>query len=288
MMHSMTGFGKASAEFKNRIIQVEVKSLNSKNCDINLKSASRYKAEDLKIRSLIKEVLDRGKIEMYIKVESIDNEQSVMINQDLANKYYSSLKSMADQLGADTSDLFKMAIGMPEVISREKEDMEEEEIEVLFTVIKEAMADMMTFRLQEGEKLDKEIGGRVGNIVNLLEDVKDIDEDRVEGVRERIKSHLAKADDIKVDENRFEQELIFYIEKLDITEEKVRLRAHCDYFHETMKTKFSGKKLGFISQEIGREINTLGSKSYHAGMQRIVVQMKDELEKIKEQVLNVL
>ena len=287
-MHSMTGFGKASAEFKNRIIQVEVKSLNSKNCDINLKSASRYKAEDLKIRSLIKEVLDRGKIEMYIKVESIDNEQSVMINQDLANKYYSSLKSMADQLGADTSDLFKMAIGMPEVISREKEDMEEEEIEVLFTVIKEAMADMMTFRLQEGEKLDKEIGGRVDNIVALLEDVKDIDEERVEGVRERIKSHLAKADDIKVDENRFEQELIFYIEKLDITEEKVRLRAHCDYFHETMKTKFSGKKLGFISQEIGREINTLGSKSYHAGMQRIVVQMKDELEKIKEQVLNVL
>ena len=287
-MHSMTGFGKASAEFKNRMIQVEVKSLNSKNCDINLKSASRYKAEDLKIRSLIKEVLDRGKIEMYIKVESIDNEQSVMINQDLANKYYSSLKSMADQLGADTSDLFKMAIGMPEVISREKEEMEEEEIEVLFTVIKEAMADMMTFRLQEGEKLDKEIGGRVGNIVSLLEDVKDIDEERVEGVRERIKSHLAKADDIKVDENRFEQELIFYIEKLDITEEKVRLRAHCDYFHETMKTKFSGKKLGFISQEIGREINTLGSKSYHAGMQRIVVQMKDELEKIKEQVLNVL
>lgn len=287
-MHSMTGFGKASAEFKNRMIQVEVKSLNSKNCDINLKSASRYKAEDLKIRSLIKEVLDRGKIEMYIKVESIDNEQSVMINQDLANKYYSSLKSMADQLGADTSDLFKMAIGMPEVISREKEEMEDGEIEVLFTVIKEAMADMMTFRLQEGEKLDKEIGGRVGNIVTLLEDVKDIDEERVEGVRERIKSHLAKADDIKVDENRFEQELIFYIEKLDITEEKVRLRAHCDYFHETMKTKFSGKKLGFISQEIGREINTLGSKSYHAGMQRIVVQMKDELEKIKEQVLNVL
>ena len=287
-MHSMTGFGKASAEFKNRMIQVEVKSLNSKNCDINLKSASRYKAEDLKIRSLIKEVLDRGKIEMYIKVESIDNEQSVMINQDLANKYYSSLKSMADQLGADTSDLFKMAIGMPEVISREKEEMEEEEIEVLFTVVKEAMADMMTFRLQEGEKLDKEIGGRVGNIVTLLEDVKDIDEERVEGVRERIKSHLAKADDIKVDENRFEQELIFYIEKLDITEEKVRLRAHCDYFHETMKTKFSGKKLGFITQEIGREINTLGSKSYHAGMQRIVVQMKDELEKIKEQVLNVL
>jgi uncharacterized protein (TIGR00255 family) len=284
----MTGFGKASAEFKNRMIQVEVKSLNSKNCDINLKSASRYKAEDLKIRSLIKEVLDRGKIEMYIKVESIDNEQSVMINQDLANKYYSSLKSMADQLGADTSDLFKMAIGMPEVISREKEEMEDGEIEVLFTVIKEAMADMMTFRLQEGEKLDKEIGGRVGNIVTLLEDVKDIDEERVEGVRERIKSHLAKADDIKVDENRFEQELIFYIEKLDITEEKVRLRAHCDYFHETMKTKFSGKKLGFISQEIGREINTLGSKSYHAGMQRIVVQMKDELEKIKEQVLNVL
>jgi len=287
-MHSMTGFGKASAEFKNRMIQVEVKSLNSKNCDINLKSASRYKAEDLKIRSLIKEVLDRGKIEMYIKVESIDNEQSVMINQDLANKYYSSLKSMADQLGADTSDLFKMAIGMPEVISREKEEMEDGEIEVLFTVIKEAMADMMTFRLQEGEKLDKEIGGRVGNIVTLLEDVKDIDEERVEGVRERIKSHLAKADDIKVDENRFEQELIFYIEKLDITEEKVRLRAHCDYFHETMKTKFSGKKLGFISQEIGREMNTLGSKSYHAGMQRIVVQMKDELEKIKEQVLNVL
>ena len=287
-MHSMTGFGKASAEFKNRMIQVEVKSLNSKNCDINLKSASRYKAEDLKIRSLIKEVLDRGKIEMYIKVESIDNEQSVMINQDLANKYYSSLKSIADQLGADTSDLFKMAIGMPEVISREKEEMEDGEIEVLFTVIKEAMADMMTFRLQEGEKLDKEIGGRVGNIVTLLEDVKDIDEERVEGVRERIKSHLAKADDIKVDENRFEQELIFYIEKLDITEEKVRLRAHCDYFHETMKTKFSGKKLGFISQEIGREINTLGSKSYHAGMQRIVVQMKDELEKIKEQVLNVL
>jgi uncharacterized protein (TIGR00255 family) len=284
----MTGFGKASAEFKNRMIQVEVKSLNSKNCDINLKAASRYKAEDLKIRSLIKEVLDRGKIEMYIKVESIDNEQSVMINQDLANKYYSSLKSMADQLGADTSDLFKMAIGMPEVISREKEEMEEEEIEVLFTVVKEAMADMMTFRLQEGEKLDKEIGGRVDNIVALLEDVKDIDEERVEGVRERIKSHLAKADDIKVDENRFEQELIFYIEKLDITEEKVRLRAHCDYFHETMKTKFSGKKLGFISQEIGREVNTLGSKSYHAGMQRIVVQMKDELEKIKEQVLNVL
>ena len=287
-MHSMTGFGKASAEFKNRMIQVEVKSLNSKNCDINLKSASRYKAEDLKIRSLIKEVLDRGKIEMYIKVESIDNEQSVMINQDLANKYYSSLKSMADQLGADTSDLFKMAIGMPELISREKEEMEEEEIEVLFTVVKEAMADMMTFRLQEGAKLDKEIGGRVDNIVALLEDVKDIDEERVEGVRERIKSHLAKADDIKVDENRFEQELIFYIEKLDITEEKVRLRAHCDYFHETMKTKFSGKKLGFISQEIGREMNTLGSKSYHAGMQRIVVQMKDELEKIKEQVLNVL
>jgi uncharacterized protein (TIGR00255 family) len=284
----MTGFGKASAEFKNRMIQVEVKSLNSKNCDINLKAASRYKAEDLKIRSLIKEVLDRGKIEMYIKVESIDNEQSVMINQDLANKYYSSLKSMADQLGADTSDLFKMAIGMPEVISREKEEMEEEEIEVLFTVVKEAMADMMTFRLQEGEKLDKEIGGRVDNIVALLEDVKDIDEERVEGVRERIKSHLATADDIKVDENRFEQELIFYIEKLDITEEKVRLRAHCDYFHETMKTKFSGKKLGFISQEIGREVNTLGSKSYHAGMQRIVVQMKDELEKIKEQVLNVL
>lgn len=284
----MTGFGKAQGAFNNRMIQVEVKSLNSKNCDINLKASSRYKAEDLKIRSAIKQRLVRGKIEMYIKVESLDNEQAVSFNQELIAKYFSDLKSMAETLEAETSDLFKIALGMPEVISRPKDEMEDGELEVLHQVVDEAMSEIMIFRKTEGEQLAQELVQRIDNILSLLEKVKAFDGQRIEGVRERIRSNIEKLEEVNIDENRLEQELIFYIEKLDITEEKVRLKTHCDYFKTTMNDDFSGKKLGFIAQEIGREVNTLGSKSYNADMQKIVVEMKDELEKIKEQVLNVL
>lgn len=288
MIYSMTGFGKAQGAFNNRMIQVELKSLNSKNCDINLKASSRYKAEDLKIRSAIKQRLVRGKIEMYIKVESLDNEQAVSINQELIAKYFSDLKSMAETLEAETSDLFKIALGMPEVISRPKDEMEDGELEVLHQVVDEAMSEIMIFRKTEGEQLAQELVQRIDNILSLLEKVKAFDGQRIEGVRERIRSNIEKLEEVNIDENRLEQELIFYIEKLDITEEKVRLKTHCDYFKTTMNDDFSGKKLGFIAQEIGREVNTLGSKSYNADMQKIVVEMKDELEKIKEQVLNVL
>lgn len=288
MMHSMTGFGKAEGSFENRMIQVEVRSLNSKNCDINLKSTSRYKSEDLAIRSLVKKELERGKIEVSIKVEVADNEQAVSINEDLAAKYYQDLKSLAEKVGADTSDIFRLTVGMPDVVSRPSEEIDENEVKVLMETLKAAMKDMMSFRRDEGAKLEKELSGRIENINALLEEVKAIDGERIEGIKERIKGSLAQLDDISVDDNRFEQELIYYLEKLDVTEEKVRLKTHNDYFMETMKQKFSGKKLGFIGQEIGREINTLGSKSNHAGMQKIVVKMKDELEKIKEQVLNVL
>lgn len=288
MIYSMTGFGKAQGAFNNRMIQVEVKSLNSKNCDINLKASSRYKAEDLKIRSAIKQRLVRGKIEMYIKVESLDNEQAVSFNQELIAKYFSDLKSMAETLEAETSDLFKIALGMPEVISRPKDEMEDGELEVLHQVVDEAMSEIMIFRKTEGEQLAQELVQRIDNILSLLEKVKAFDGQRIEGVRERIRSNIEKLEEVNIDENRLEQELIFYIEKLDITEEKVRLKTHCDYFKTTMNDDFSGKKLGFIAQEIGREVNTLGSKSYNADMQKIVVEMKDELEKIKEQVLNVL
>lgn len=288
MMHSMTGFGKAEGSFENRMIQVEVRSLNSKNCDINLKSTSRYKSEDLAIRSLVKKELERGKIEVSIKVEVADNEQAVSINEDLAAKYYQDLKSLAEKVGADTSDIFRLTLGMPDVVSRPSEEIDENEVKVLMETLKAAMKDMMSFRRDEGAKLEKELSGRIENINAFLEEVKAIDGERIEGIKERIKGSLAQLDDISVDDNRFEQELIYYLEKLDVTEEKVRLKTHNDYFMETMKQKFSGKKLGFIGQEIGREINTLGSKSNHAGMQKIVVKMKDELEKIKEQVLNVL
>lgn len=287
MLKSMTGFGKASGTFQSKKISVEIRSLNSKSIDLNVRMPSLFKELDSAIRKFVSNELGRGKIDVFINLDSIGEESNVSINQGLAKKYFTELKALNDAVGTSTDDYLTLIMRMPDVIENAKEDLSEEEKQWLMALVKEAAQKLNEFRRKEGQDLEREFSERIDEIRGFLSEVHQYEDARIQTIRERMKKGLEDID-AGHDENRFEQEMIFYIEKLDISEEKMRLSNHLDYFEETMKLEQSGKKLGFIGQEIGREINTLGSKSNHAEMQKLVIGMKDNLEKIKEQILNTL
>ena len=284
MIQSMTGFGKSVISLADKHISVEIKSLNSKSIDINTRIPLIYREKELDFRKLIAEQLLRGKVDFTILVENIGNQTPSKINENIVKAYIEQMRNIVD---GDRTELLKMAVRMPDALQTSTESITEEEFAAIFEHIAIAITDLQNFRLQEGKVLEKDFLLRIQNIDYYLQQVQTLDSERLLLVRERLEK--AVADIQNVDANRFEQELIFYLEKLDITEEKIRLKKHLDYFIETLQSEDSnGRKLSFIAQEIGREINTLGSKANFAPMQQIVVQMKDELEKIKEQVLNVL
>lgn len=284
MIQSMTGFGKSVISLADKHISVEIKSLNSKSIDINTRIPLIYREKELDFRKLIAEQLLRGKVDFTILVENIGNQTPSKINENIVKAYIEQMRNIVD---GDRTELLKMAVRMPDALQTSTESITEEEFAAIFEHIAIAITDLQNFRLQEGKVLEKDFLLRIQNIDHYLQQVQALDSERLLLVRERLEK--AVADIQNVDANRFEQELIFYLEKLDITEEKIRLKKHLDYFIETLQSEDSnGRKLSFIAQEIGREINTLGSKANFAPMQQIVVQMKDELEKIKEQVLNVL
>ena len=287
MLKSMTGFGKASGTFQSKKISVEIRSLNSKSMDLNVRMPSLFKELDSAIRKFVSNELGRGKIDVFINLDSICEESNVSINQGLAKKYFTELKALNDAVGTSTDDYLTLIMRMPDVIENAKEDLSEEEKQWLMALVKEAAQKLNEFRRKEGQDLEREFSERIDEIRGFLSEVHQYEDARIQTIRERMKKGLEDID-AGHDENRFEQEMIFYIEKLDISEEKMRLSNHLDYFEETMKLEQSGKKLGFIGQEIGREINTLGSKSNHAEMQKLVIGMKDNFEKIKEQILNTL
>jgi len=282
----MTGFGKASLQLPNKKITVEIKSLNSKGLDLGVRIPSTYREMELGLRNQIALVLERGKIDFSVFIESTAEQTSTKVNVPIVKAYINQLREVyAD---ADETELMKMAVRMPDTMKIEREEIDENDWTEIQKVIKEALANILNFRQSEGLSLEKEFQLRIGNIRQYMNEALALDPERVQSIKDRLQTAIAELK-VNVDENRFEQELIYYLEKLDITEEKVRLTNHLDYFIETIKgTEANGRKLGFITQEMGREINTMGSKSNHAQMQKLVVMMKDELEKIKEQVLNVL
>ena len=290
MLHSMTGYGKASASFEDKKISVEIRSLNSKSMDLYTRIASPYREKELEIRQYVTNALDRGKVELNIQIESIGVSKSVEINKVLAQAYYQDLKETNALIGESSSDYLAMVLRMPEIYTQTKDTtVSDEEFALVHTIVADACLNLNTFRRQEGQALEKEFTERIEEIRSLLKQVDSYESVRIDIIKERMRKGLEEAGSVVgFDENRFQQELIFYIEKLDVSEEKMRLANHLDYFLETMVLPAAGKKLGFITQELGREINTLGSKSYHVELQKIVVDMKDALEKIKEQVLNTL
>lgn len=286
MIQSMTGFGKSLVQLPSKKITVEIKSLNSKNLDLNARIPSQYREKELLLRNLIAASLTRGKVDFSLYVEVTAEETTASVNPAVVKKYIEQLREITEN--ADETELLKMAVRMPDALKTEREEIDEKEFSSIEIAVHRALEEINTFRADEGKALEKDLNYRVSNIETLLREIITMDPDRINGVRERLRKGVA---DLKenVDENRFEQELIFYIEKFDITEEKVRLDNHLSYFKETLNSiESNGRKLAFISQEMGREINTIGSKSNYAPMQQLVVQMKDELEKIKEQLLNVL
>jgi uncharacterized protein (TIGR00255 family) len=281
----MTGYGKSVLQLPTKKITIEIKSLNSKNLDLNARMPSIYREKELSLRKIIGKQLERGKIDFSIYVESTGEETTSEVNKPVVKHYIKQLKEVVD---GDEIELLKMAVRLPDALSTSREDIDENEWKTILTEIESALKRIDTYRLDEGKVLETDFRNRITSIDTLLEEVITMDPERIEGVRERLRKGVEELKE-KVDENRFEQELVFYIEKFDITEEKVRLKNHLEYFIKALDSDDSnGKKLGFIGQEIGREINTIGSKSNYAPMQKLVVQMKDELEKIKEQLLNVL
>lgn len=288
MVLSMTGYGKSAGTFEGKKIVVEIRSLNSKSLDLNLRLIPLYREKELDLRAIIGGHLDRGKVEVSISMENSGDSKNYAINRDLAQAYYNDIKAVAELVGEQPQDILSMVMRMPEIYTNEKEQLTPEEGAFLDNLMHEACQQLIAFREQEGRQLALDFTQNINRIAELLEQVPQYEKERIEIVRERMRTSLEKISNMAVDDNRFEQELIFYIEKMDISEEKMRLSNHLNYFLETMQIPLCGKKLGFISQEIGREINTLGSKSYHVEMQKLVVEMKDHLEKIKEQVLNTL
>lgn len=292
MIYSMTGYGKAVTLYQNRKICAEVRSLNGKSMDLSTRMASQYREKEMEIRTLLTSRLERGKVDFSLWVEQNEN-VAVMpsINVAVLQNYMEQMKAVSATTGVELpQNLMEILVRMPEVIShKEVYELTDEEWEVTLATIKKAIDEMVDFRRQEGEALALKFREKIGNIAALLASVEPYEKERVEKIRGRILDALENKLGAEYDNNRFEQELIYYIEKLDINEEKQRLANHLDYFIKTMEGEYGqGKKLGFIAQEMGREINTLGSKSNHAEMQNIVVKMKDELEQIKEQVLNVM
>lgn len=286
MIVSMTGFGKASLQLPTKKITVEVKSLNSKGLDLNVRMPSIYREMELGLRNLLAQKLERGKVDFSLFIEITGEETSSKINTPIVKGYIAQMKEIIPN--ADETELMKMAVRMPDALKTERDEIDENEWKQIQIVIDEAVANMLNFRTSEGAALEKEFVQRIENIRNFMNQALELDPERISAIKERLQTAIDELK-VEVDANRFEQELIYYLEKLDITEEKVRLGNHLDYFIQTLAgSEANGRKLGFITQEMGREINTMGSKSNHAEMQKLVVMMKDELEKIKEQVLNVL
>jgi len=281
----MTGFGKTETQWEDKNLSVEIRSLNSKNADINLRTPSYLREMDTEIRKRIAQQLHRGKIDLNIFIEFNGQNAPSTINTSVVKSYIGQLKEIGD---VSENEMMAIAMRLPDTLSSERETLQEVEKEAIFNLLNQVIKDIESYRRDEGKALEKDFLKRIDLIEGHLTSVIKIDPERSDKIEQKLRSAL---DDLKieVDTNRFEQELIFYLEKFDITEEEVRLKNHLDYFKEVMKNDFpNGKKLGFIAQEMGREINTIGSKANHAELQKVVVQMKDELEKIKEQLLNVL
>lgn len=292
MIQSMTGYGKATAELSDKKINVEIKSLNSKAMDLSTRIAPLYREKEIEIRNEIAKALERGKVDFSLWIDKKDAcELITPINQDVVVAYYERIRTISEMTGIPApEDWFSTLLRMPDVMTKNDiQELSEEEWKAVHATVLQAIQSLVDFRIQEGAALEKKFREKISNIAKLLTSVDPYEKERVEKIKERITDALEKTISVDYDKNRLEQELIYYIEKLDINEEKQRLSNHLKYFINTMEDgSGQGKKLGFIAQEMGREINTLGSKSNHAEMQKIVVQMKDELEQIKEQVLNVM
>jgi len=288
MIQSMTGYGKSVLHLPSKKVTIEIKSLNSKNLDLNTRIPSYYREKELDVRKKLASSLVRGKVDFSIYVEMTADETSTTVNTGVVREYMQQLRNVTQVGSSNDVELMKMAVRMPDALKTEREELDEEEWKQIDIHIDEALKEIIQYRRDEAQSLEEDFKTRIANIQSALEEVKKLDGDRIEHVKERLQKALTDLK-VEVDENRFEQELIYYLEKLDINEEKVRLANHLEYFLQQLATEDSnGKKLGFIVQEIGREINTTGSKANFAPMQKLVIQMKDELEKIKEQILNVL
>lgn len=287
MIQSMTGFGKSNLSFSDKKITVQLKSLNSKKLDIYSRIPTEYRELELHFQKAISATLERGKVDFTLSVENLFGETATQINAAAVKKYMEDLKSITTENPAEV-ELLKMAISLPDSLQNTEVKITKEEVKALDNALEEALHRLVEYRKDEGRALEADFKLRIQNITNSLKEVEDMDADRIKETRERLRQAVSDLKE-EIDENRFEQELIYYLEKYDITEEKTRLSNHLSYFTETLNSSESnGRKLGFISQEMGREINTIGSKSNHAPMQKCVVEMKDELEKIKEQLLNIL
>jgi uncharacterized protein (TIGR00255 family) len=295
MIRSMTAYGKAVAELDGRTITVEVRSLNSKQLDINARLPQLFREKEFEIRGSLNKVLERGKVDFTITIDHETESSTSGINKALARQYHKEILELAAELGSPVGDdLITSILKLPDVLKADKESLDDEEWTKVKAAIDEALLQADQFRIEEGEHLEKDMLMRISAILSLLEEVKPFEDARIQNLRERFERNQSefisnRSNLENFDQNRFEQEIFWYLEKLDITEEKLRLKKHCDYFNETLKSiESNGRKLGFITQEIGREINTLGSKASDADIQKIVVRMKDELEKIKEQLGNIL
>jgi uncharacterized protein (TIGR00255 family) len=288
MIQSMTGYGKSVLHLPTKKVTIEIKSLNSKNLDLNVRVPSYYREKELEVRKELASALVRGKVDFSIYVEMTADETSTTVNKGVVSEYIQQLRNVVQTGSSDDVELLKMAVRMPDALKTEREELDEEEWNEIHEHIQIATREILQYRIDEAASLEEDFQQRIVNIQKFLDEVRALDDDRITHVKQRLQKAITDLK-VEVDENRFEQELIYYLEKLDINEEKVRLANHLDYFLKQLATPDSnGKKLGFIVQEIGREINTIGSKANFAPMQKSVIQMKNELEKIKEQILNVL
>lgn len=291
MIQSMTGYGKASCELEDKLITIEMKSLNSKQLDIYVKLPGAYRDKEVDFRSEISGKLKRGKVEMILSVENKEGKQATKINADVVKNYFQQLKEIAGEIGIPQSESFIQAIlRMPDTLNNNKEQIDDSEVTLIKETLNKAIDELMKFRINEGTALLEDISLRIATIGSLLKDIEPLEKERSNAFRKKLESALQNVlPSESVDKDRFEQELIYYLEKQDISEEKTRLKHHCTYFMEVIQEPEQvGRKLIFVAQEIGREINTIGSKANHSGIQKVVVLMKDELEKIKEQLMNVL
>jgi uncharacterized protein (TIGR00255 family) len=291
MIKSMTGYGKSECELPSKKITIEIKSLNSKQLDINSRFPGAYREKDIEVRRVIAEKLERGKVDFNLYCEHLGSESSANINKPIVNSYLEQLKDVYSNLNLELSEIaIQTVLRLPDSVKVNHDELDETEWKIILSKIHEAIDKLNNFREQEGKALEIDIISHIDNIIELKNQVEPFESERIEKVKTRIYEAMNNvSSNVQIDPNRFEQEIIFYLEKLDINEEKVRLENHCSYFLKTMHEPYhSGKKLGFITQEIGREINTMGSKANHSEMQKLVIVMKDELEKIKEQLLNVL
>jgi len=285
MIQSMTGYGKAEIQFENKNYILELRSLNSKGLELNARLPPQVREIEIQLKKILGEALKRGKVDLHLNVEQLGDSQAKTIHAPTVKAYMEQLKGIVD---ADRLELLKLALKLPDTLKAEVDDFKEAEIEMIESLLKTAITALNVFRSDEGKILEKEFKKRLNNLEEFSAAIETIDPERNTKIKEKLKTALETLQ-VEIEQNRFEQELIYYLEKYDITEEKVRLKNHIDYYRKTLENPVSnGKKLGFIAQEMGREINTIGSKANHAGLQKLVIQMKDELEKIKEQLLNVL